>query len=163
MKYYRLYFKQLFKLKLYKLFFLYFILYGMLLLVFYLSNFDFDVYLFNIIIGNFQMDTLLSVLWMLFQVIFHIYIVYLFTTYDKIASFEFIVLRESNRLIVRKKILILLTSTLLFRMAMFLFTYFVFFRSISFPYCSLVFNLCVYIIIVFVVSIVAYSLDNLDL
>lgn len=103
MKYYRLCFKQLSKQKLWKLLIVYFIIYSMIILVSYLSNFDFDVNLFNIIIGNFQNDTLLSILWMLFQIIFHTYIIYLFSTYDKTNSFEFIILRESNKNIIQKK------------------------------------------------------------
>ena len=163
MKYYRLCFKQLSKQKLWKLLIVYFIIYSMIILVSYLSKFDFDVNLFNIIIGNFQNDTLLSILWMLFQIIFHTYIIYLFSTYDKTNSFEFIILRESNKNIIQKKILLLLAITILFRIIVFLFTYFIFFRSINFPYYSLGFNLCIHIVIVIIASIISYRLDEFDL
>lgn len=161
MKYYRLYFKQLFKQKLWKLLITYFILYSMIILVSYLSDFDFDDNLFNIIIGNFQSNTLLSTLWTLFQIAFHTYIIYLFFTNDKSNSFEFIILRESNKNITQKKILLLLTATLFFRIIVFLFTYSVFFRNINFPYYSLALNLCIHIVIIITVTAITYKLDKL--
>ena len=161
MKYYKLCFKQLFFQKLLKLTIVYFILYGMLILVSFLSNFEFDLFLFNTINGIPQDNTLFGFLWFLFQILFHIYVIYSFFVYDETNSFEFIVLRESYTKITRKKLLLILIIILTFRLLIFFMTYFIFFRQIAFPYIYLIINIFLYAIITFVVFFISYMVNKI--
>lgn len=137
---------ELFKKKYYKFFLLFIILFVMIVTVSYLSNYEFDIILFESILGTSANYSMFGILWLLFQLLFHCYIAFLFFDYEKNNSFEFTILRASYFKIIIKKILVLIIFVLFFRILFFLLVFLIFRKTISFSFYIFLKNIIIFII-----------------
>lgn len=109
---------------------------------------------FNIIIGLPPITSGIQILWILFQLCSHIYIVFAYLTYEKDSSYEYILLRTSKQKIFLKKLVVAITITVILRIIIFLFTYMIFQHIIAFPKKEFVYNILIYIIITIITSLI---------
>lgn len=109
---------------------------------------------FNIIIGLPPITSGIQILWILFQLCSHIYIVFTYLTYEKDSSYEYILLRTSKQKIFLKKFVVAITITVILRIIIFLFTYMIFQHIIAFSKKEFVYNILIYIIITIITSLI---------
>lgn len=138
---------ELFKKKYYKLLILFIFLSIMIVMVSYLSNYEFNNELFKSVLGISSVSPMLGYLWILFQIVFHCYVTYLFFEYEKNNSFEFIILREAYVKIIIKKIIWTVICIFIFRTLYFLFVYFIFKDRVSATLCVYVKSIIIYLIV----------------
>lgn len=115
---------------------------------------------FNIMLGCPPYDYSLQVLWTIFQVSCHVYIVYNFFSCEQDASLEYLILRESYQKLFLKKFIIMICATVITRFIIFLVTYFFYYKLISFPLTSFIYNILIYIVITILTSMVVYHFSK---
>ncbi len=144
MKYHFMCLIELFKTKFYKLFIIFILIYLMLLLTAFLSNYEMNLSLFNSLVGTSFNTSFGGILWMLYQVGFHVYIFFSAFNYEKDNSFEFLILRKSYSSFMRTKIIVTAIFAILFRVFFFFITFLFFKTHIEFPIVSFFLNLLLY-------------------
>lgn len=148
-------FKQLFQKKYYKLYILFFILNFMIIIGTFLSNFEIDIELFKSVLGVSINQSVIGILWPLFQIVFHGYITFTFFEYEKNNSYEFIKLRDNYLNIIVNKTLILIINTIIFRIAFYLLIYLLFYKNITFSLNLFSYNIIFYLVICFFSSLIS--------
>lgn len=151
MKYYLLNFYQLFKKQYLLILGLYIGLYSILFLT--TMGFNVNPIYFNTLLGCPPITNNIQILWILFQMFCHIYIVFIYLTYEWDSSYEYVLLRESAQKILYKKILLMLFITIFLRLMIFIITYCFFYHVISFPLNSFIYNLVIYLVVTLVVGV----------
>lgn len=154
MKYYLLTFYQLIKKSYILVFSLFISLYIILFLI--TMNFSITMDKFNILLGCPPFQNVIQILWAIFQISCHVYIVYLFFIYESDSSYEYIILRESYEKSIIKKFILIILITLLIRIIIFFGTYLFFYKHISFPIQAFKYNIIVYILVSIITTIVTF-------
>lgn len=104
-----------------------------------------NIYTFGMLLGCPPFVSPAQILWTIFQISCHIYMVYTYLQYEQDSSYEYIILRESEKTILIKKFFLLLAITIFIRLLIFFFTYSFFFSNIDFPITGFFYNIGVYI------------------
>ncbi|GEM_PF-5299121 len=116
---------------------------------------------FNTILGVPPITNSIQILWALFQIGCHIYITFTYLTYEQDSSYEYILLRTSNKDIFLKKTIVILIITSFLRIIIFLFTYMIFHHVITFSTNSFMYNILIYIVITIITSIATIYKTNI--
>ncbi len=153
MKYHFMCLIELFRTKFYKLFIIFILIYLMLLLTAFLSNYEMNLSLFNSLVGTSFNTSFGGILWLLYQVGFHVYIFFCIFNYEKDNSFEFLILRKSYRSFMRTKIIVTAILVILFRVFFFFITFLLFKMYIEFPVTSFVLNILLYFVVPMLIAL----------
>lgn len=130
---------------------------GLYIILFIITNgFHTNPISLNIMLGCPPYNYNLQVLWTIFQVSCHVYIVYNFFSCEQDTSLEYLILRESYKRTFLKKFIVIICATIVIRIIIFFGTYFFYYKLISFPSASFIYNILIYIVITILTSIVTY-------
>jgi len=115
---------------------------------------------FNIILGVPPITNSLQLLWILFQGICHIYIIFTYLTYEQDSSYEYILLRTTKKNIFLQKSIVAIIITVTIRTIIFLLTYIIFQHVIEFQKNSFIYNILIYIAITIITSLATFHKIN---
>lgn len=115
---------------------------------------------FNIILGVPPITNSLQLLWILFQAICHIYIIFTYLTYEQDSSYEYILLRTTKKNIFLQKSIVAIIITVTIRTIIFLLTYIIFQHVIEFQKNSFIYNILIYIAITIITSLATFHKIN---
>ena len=115
---------------------------------------------FNIILGVPPITNSLQLLWILFQAICHIYIIFTYLTYEQDSSYEYILLRTTKKNIFLQKSIVAIIITVTIRTIIFLLTYIIFQHVIEFQKNSFIYNILIYIAITIITSLATFNKIN---
>lgn len=127
---------------------------GLYIIIFITTSFTKNIALFNILLGCPPYTSSIQILWTIFQISCHIYIVFTYLSYEQDSSYEYIILRESYKKILCKKVLVILVATVVLRLFIFFGTYLLFYSKIDFSMTSFFYNIGLYIAVAIVTVIV---------
>ena len=132
------------------LFVVYIFLYFIFIL--YMLSLPADVSLFTILLGLPPYQEGIKIIWMLFQIICHIYITFTFFTNEWDWSFEFLLLRKLYKKNFIHLLIVISVFTIFIRSFIFLFSYFFFFCDITFSISLFLFNNLLYLVVSVITS-----------
>ena len=115
---------------------------------------------FNIILGVPPITNSLQLLWILFQAICHIYIIFTYLTYEQDSSYEYVLLRTTKKNIFLQKSIVAIIITVTIRTIIFLLTYIIFQHVIEFQKNSFIYNILIYIAITIITSLATFHKIN---
>lgn len=152
MRYQLLIAKYLFKQKIYKVVIFLFSFFFLLILIEFLNPRDTeqDTLCFLLGIISDEEASFLETLWIAFQIVSVIYILYSYLMYEEDHSPEFMLLRTNFFFVLKNKTIIFLLILLIFRLILFLIVMVFFNKYIYFPPLVFVVNIIMYMFIAFI-------------
>ena len=154
--------KHLTKSKYYKLIITYILFSASVILLSFQNKEFITINTYKAVIGTLTINnlSLINILWFLFQILINFYITYSFLIYDENHSIEYLILRINYNKLIKYKIIIILTSYILFKIIYYLITYFLFYKYTQIKIKTLFINLLIHLIVT-LLTFILYKIKSI--